>query len=136
MLEHRVAAAARLDAARDGQVAVALQEELACKLRTFIFVEPRAHVFNFRQRRFDEAAISRGLGKYILDERSEALQPRLGIVDVRARERQRSERGVRAPDIRVHPGALMAQLQFPDKFLTVEHYFHSCSSVMYCWVPR
>ena len=58
------------------------------------------------------------------------------LVDVRACERQRSERGFRAPDIRVHPGALMAQLQFPDKFLTVEHYFHSCSSVMYCWVPR
>ena len=136
MLEHRVAAAARLDAARDGQVAVALQEELACKLRTFIFVEPCAHMLDLRQRRFDEAAISRGLGKYLLDERSEALQPRLGIVDVRARERQRGERGFRAPDIRVHPGALMAQLQFPDKFLTVEHYFHSCSSVMYCWVPR
>lgn len=136
MLEHRVATAARLNAARDGQVAVALQEELACKLRALIFIEPRAHVFNFRQRRFDEAAISRGLGKYLLDERSETLQPRLGIVDVRARERQRSECGVRALEIRVHPCALVAQLQFPDKFLTVEHYFHSCSSVMYCWVPR
>ena len=56
-------------------------------------------MLDLRQRRFDEAAISRGLGKYLLDERSETLQPRLGIVDIRARERQRSERGFRAPDI-------------------------------------
>ena len=121
VLQHLVAAAARLDAARDRQVAVALQKEAARKVRALAAVQPGAHSRDLRQRRFDEAAVLRSLGKYLFDKGGKALQARFGIVHLRARERQSGKcrgRGLRRA---VQPDALDALLHRKHKFLMIQH---------------
>ncbi len=134
--EDLIAAAARLDAAGDGKIRVALEIEPPRQAGVLILVEPGAHIRDLGQRGFDDAAVRRGLGKGFFNEGGKALKARLRIVHIRARKRQRRKRADGVHRFRADPGALAARLKLPDEFLVVQHCFSSCSSVIYCCVPR
>ena len=71
--------------------------------------------------------IGRRLGEYLFKKGRKTLQARLGVINVRARERKGRQHGLRPLRLLFDPDTLAALLHREQKFLTVE--YDVCSPV-------
>ena len=121
MLEHLVDAAPGLDGARDGQMAVHLQEQPTGDLAAIRLLQLLLHGGDGLQGGFDQAVGLLGLREAAADEGGEPAQALLGVLDVRIGDDQLAGRvrHRKGQEIRIDPDGLFLVGNGPDDRIAV-----------------